>query len=603
MRWPSTWTSWSRRNGPSSRARRCAPCCAQSSRWRRSGSASSAPASPDPGALGAPRYTRAGGRTGPAGASRGRERSVGRLSAGSPAPLARIPRQECPMVTPAPPSLGPTPQPERLLALLRTMLRIRVFEETFERLFLEGSVPGFVHLYIGEEAIATGVCAALERDDFITSTHRGHGHAIAKGVGLDRIAAELLGKRTGVCRGKGGSMHVADFQLGILGANGIVGGGFGLATGAALSARLRGTRQVAVCFFGDGAANKGTFHEALNLAAVRRLPAVFVCENNGYAQFTSTRETLAVPDVAERAAAYDVPGVVVDGNDVLAVQDAAREAVARARRGDGPSLLEMKTYRQRGHYVGDPERYRGADEVQDWRARDPIPRFEQRLLDAGLATPDLLRALHAEAEAEMAGALRFAQDSPLPDPADALEDLFAPPSAWLPPDLPAAPPLREISAVEAERDALRLAMRHDPTVFALGLDIQWGGSFGQFAGLSDEFGPERVVAMPISEANMIATAVGAAITGCRPIVSMNFVDFTLGAMDELVNQAAKIRYMFGGQVRVPLVLRSSDGAVRSAAAQHSQSLEALFAHVPGLKIVTPSSPADVKPLLLAAIAD
>ena len=489
---------------------------------------------------------------------------------------------------------------EVLLDVHRRMWRIRVFEERMRELFLEGKLPGFVHVYVGEEAVAAGVCAALRLDDYVASTHRGHGHALAKGARMDRMAAEIMGKATGMCGGKGGSMHVADFSIGMLGCNGIVGGGLGIAAGAAFSARQRGTDQVAVAFFGDGAANKGTFHEALNFAGVRKLPAIFVCENNGYAQFTDPRYTLSVENVADRGAGYGMPGLVVDGNDAVAVYRATAEAVVRARRVEGPTLLEMKTYRYYGHYVGDHERYRSRDEVAAWRERDPIPRLEALLLAEGRADRATLDEQAAAARAEMEAAERFAFDSPLPDPTRAYDDVFGPSGAAEP--MPGGPE-QELTFGEATREAMRAAMAADPSVVVMGEDIHWGGNFGQFNGLYDEFGPERVIDMPISESVIVAAALGAAITGLRPIISMSFVDFTLGAMDELVNQVAKIRYMFGGQTRVPLVFRASDGAVRQAAAQHSQCLEAIFTHVPGLKVVAPSTVADAKGLLAAAIAD
>ncbi len=493
---------------------------------------------------------------------------------------------------------------DRLLGLLEMMERIRTFEEVMERRALDGDIPGVLHLSVGQEAVAAGVCAALRPDDYLTSTHRCHGHAIAKGLSLDGIAAELFGKATGVNRGKGGSMHLADVSRGMLGGNGIIGGGFGIATGAALSARLRGTEQIAVCMFGDGGANKGTFHEALNLAAIRKLGVVFVCENNQYAQFTSVSTAFPIADIADRAASYGIPGVVVDGNDAIAVYEATREAVRRARAGLGPTLLEMKTYRYKGHYLGDPERYRTREEIQSWRARDPIVHLRNSLRETGLVPLERLDEIHQQAEAEVAHAVDFALASPFPDPSEAFEDLFAPPSDWAPtPSEAELSDVREMTSVEAEREALALAMRRDPTVFVMGLDIQFGGSFGQFLGLTEEFGAKRVMAMPISESAMIATALGAAATGCRPIISMNYIDFAPGAMDELLNQTAKLRYRLGGQVKVPLVLRSSDGAVRAEGAHQSQCLEAIFTHVPGFRVVTPSTPADVKGLLLSSIAE
>lgn len=490
--------------------------------------------------------------------------------------------------------------PALQLHFLRTMRRIRAFEERMEQLFRAGRLPGFVHLYIGEEAVATGICAALRQDDYVTSTHRGHGHAIAKGAEIRKMAAELFGKATGTCGGRGGSMHVADFSVGMLGANGVVGGGFGIASGAAFSATYRGTDQVAVCFFGDGAVNKGTFHEAMNWAAVRCLPVVFVCENNQYAQFTPAALTTSVADVATRGQAYGIPAVIVDGNDVEAVYLEATRAVGRARAGDGPTLIEAKTYRHRGHYVGDPEAYRSRDEVAQERERDPITRLERSLASGGVIATEVLESLARDAAREVDEAILFAEESPFPEPPTALVGLFsaASPDAG---DLPG--PERQLTFGEATREAMRAAMAADESVLVMGEDIHWGGNFGQFTGLYDEFGEKRVVDMPISESLIVSAALGAAITGLRPIISMSFVDFTFGAMDELFNQVAKIRYMFGGQTSVPLVFRASDGAVRSAGAQHSQSLEAIFAHVPGIKVAIPSTVADAKGLLAAAIAD
>ncbi len=269
------------------------------------------------------------------------------------------------------------------IALLRTMVRIRVLEEGIEKHFLAGDIPGFAHLSIGQEAVAAGTCANLRDDDAIASTHRGHGHTLAKGTSMRGMVAELFARSTGVCKGKGGSMHIADFSVGMLGANGVVGGGFGLVAGAALSAVQRKTDQVAVCFFGDGATNRGPFHENLNLCAVWNLPAIFVLENNRYASTTSTEETMKIVDVAARADAYGMPSAIVDGFDAFAVHDAVAEAVARARSGGGPTFVECKTYRARGHYIGDPERYRQKSEVQDvMNASDPIVRMQGMLGEA-----------------------------------------------------------------------------------------------------------------------------------------------------------------------------------------------------------------------------
>src|SRR3954470_15210177 len=265
-------------------------------------------------------------------------------------------------------------EPSRQVELLRTMQRIRRFEERAEELYLAGELPGFIHLSIGQEACAAGGCLALQRDDYITSTHRGHGHCLAKGAPMPQMMAELYAKVTGSCKGKGGSMHIADFSVGMLGANGVVGGGANLAVGATIAARLRGTDQIAVCFFGDGASNRGPVHEAMNLAAVWNLPVIFFCENNQYASTTSVKTVMKIEDIADRAAGYGMPGVVVDGSDVLAVHTAVREYAERARSGGGPVLIEAKTYRMRGHFVGDPQMYRDAAEVQAQRTNDPIER-------------------------------------------------------------------------------------------------------------------------------------------------------------------------------------------------------------------------------------
>lgn len=319
------------------------------------------------------------------------------------------------------------PTKEQMLFMYRKMVEIRQFEEAAGTLYQSGQLPGFLHLYIGEEATAVGVCAHLNDDDYITSTHRGHGHLIAKGGKRDRMMAELFARTTGYCKGKGGSMHIADKETGILGANGVVGAGIPLAAGAALSAKIRGTDQIAVSFFGDGATNQGVFHETLNLAAVWELPVVFVCENNRFGMGTPQHEHQRVEDIAVRAPAYDIPGVTVDGNDVLKVYAEAHEAIKRAREGDGPTLLNCDTYRFRGHHIGDPgTSYRDREEVQEQeRQRDPIRRLAQVLTEDEGATQEDLETLETELANELEEALEFAKNSPEPLPEDALEDVYA----------------------------------------------------------------------------------------------------------------------------------------------------------------------------------
>ncbi len=314
---------------------------------------------------------------------------------------------------------------EKLIDMYRTMVRIRTFEERVSKEFAAGNIPGFVHLYIGEEATATGACANLRPDDYITSTHRGHGHLIAKGGKTDLMMAELYGKETGYCKGKGGSMHIADVDIGILGANGIVGAGIPIAGGAALSAKMRGTDQVAICFFGDGACNTSRFHEGINLASIWKLPVVYIIENNQYAESTSIRYAANIANLADRAAAYGIPGKPIDGNDVLAVYEAVGEAVARARKGEGPTIIECKTYRWHGHYEGDTMTYRTEEEVEGWMKKDPIPRFRRKLIELGVLTEKEADEIDQAMLKELDEAVRFAEESPLPDPEEALEDVFA----------------------------------------------------------------------------------------------------------------------------------------------------------------------------------
>jgi acetoin:2,6-dichlorophenolindophenol oxidoreductase subunit alpha len=323
-------------------------------------------------------------------------------------------------------SLSPNLPPDKQREMLRQMLTIRRFEERASDDYLAGKIYGVVHCYIGEEAVAVGVCSALERTDRIISTHRGHGHCIAKGADLNRMTAELYGRETGYCKGKGGSMHIADFQIGMLGANGIVAGGISIITGAGLAAQMEGKGGVAVSFFGDGASNAGPFHECLNIAAAWKLPMLYVCENNMYAAQTAAASTHALSDVAARAAGYGIPGVIVDGNDIFAVYQAANTAVERARAGDGPTLIECKTYRWRAHTErrgqADP---RDAAEIEAWRTKDPIALLVRRLRAQGELDAAGLNAIEGEIKAALDAAVAFAEASPFPPPEQATDDVFA----------------------------------------------------------------------------------------------------------------------------------------------------------------------------------
>jgi pyruvate dehydrogenase E1 component alpha subunit len=313
------------------------------------------------------------------------------------------------------------------LDLYRRMLRIRLFEEQVNDLYTSAKMPGLAHLYIGEEAVAVGVCSALRDDDYITSTHRGHGHCLAKGASVDRMFAELLGKEAGYCRGKGGSMHIADQEKGNLGANAIVAGSVGIATGAALSAKKRGTDQVSVCFFGEGALGQGIVYECMNMAALWKLPVIYACENNLYNEYTHYRETTA-GDIASRARAFGIPSVEVDGQDVIQVREAAAAAVQRARSGGGPSFLMFMTYRQRGHHVGDIDRtyYRSKDEERRWaEERDPLRALSQVLISDGTADAAAFDRIEEEVRTEITDGVKFALEAPYPSPAEVTQDVYA----------------------------------------------------------------------------------------------------------------------------------------------------------------------------------
>ena len=312
----------------------------------------------------------------------------------------------------------------KLIEMYRKLLELRIFEEKCWDLFSQNLIPGTIHLYLGQEAVAVGVCSNLNDADYVQSTHRGHGHCLAKGAKMDKMFAELMGKATGYCKGKGGSMHITDASVGLLGACGVVGSGIVIAPGAALSAKLQGTDQVVACFFGDGASNTGNFHEGLNIAAAWDLPVVFVCENNLYAMGTKQSDVMKVENVADRAAAYGIPGVICDGNDVVDVYKTAYEAVKRAREGTGPTLIECKTYRHKGHSRFDQGKYRPEDEVEEWLSKDPIVRMRERLLSIGILTDEDASRIEKKVEDEVEVAAKFALESPFPDPKTALDDVW-----------------------------------------------------------------------------------------------------------------------------------------------------------------------------------
>lgn len=513
---------------------------------------------------------------------------------------------------------------EELITCLRQTMEIRALENNIANLLNKAELKGASHLYAGEEAVAVGAISALEPDDLITSTHRGHGHAHAHGdraastsedkqQHYNRMMAEVLGKSGGYCKGKGGSMHIADVEHGNLGATGIVGGNIPVAVGAALAQKLQNTGRVVLCFFGDGASNTGNFHEALNMASIWDLPVVFVVENNLYGMSVPFAKVSALPDVASRAAAYNIPGEVVDGMSVLEVRGAVAKAVARARKGEGPSLVEAKTYRYFGHSHSDPRAYRTKEEEAYWKGRDPITVMKENLESVKLITETEFEELESGVEQKLDNAMAFSNASAEPQATEVDTDVFAP-SKFTAADvetdqrlrqlIKTDPNVRQISYAQALVEAQREEMQRDAKVFIMGEDVGlYGGAYGATRDLMKEFGEWRVIDTPISEATIGGAAVGAAMAGMRPVAEIMYVDFTPLAMDQVANQGGKNRYMFGGKTAVPMVVRTEGGAGRAIAAHHSQSLESLWTHFPGVYVVMPSTAYDAKGLLKAAIRD
>lgn len=486
---------------------------------------------------------------------------------------------------------------DTLAELYRRMKLIRQFEDRASRLYRDSRIPGFLHLSIGQEASAVGACWPLDDRDVITSTHRGHGHCIAKGLDIDGMFAELMGKETGTCKGRGGSMHIADPRKGIFGANGIVGAGMPIAVGAATAAQLRADAGVVVTFFGDGAVAQGVFHESVNLAAVWNLPVIFFCENNGYSEFSAAADQHRAT-LRERAAGYGVEFHAVDGNDVLAVAALQTELVRRIRSGAGPMIVEAGTYRWHGHYEGDPQSYRDASELEEWKRRDPVAILAGHMRGHGFA--DRVTQVDHEVDAAIQRAVDRADAAPLPAPETVADHVLAPRPVIPEPPEPTSGTFKMMHAVT---NALTRELEDDPAVFLAGIDVGEGGNvYGLTRGLAARF-PGRVRDTPISESAIMGTAVGAAMAGYKPVVELMYFDFLGVCLDQLMNQAAKMRFMTGGAVTMPLVVRTQFGAGKSSGSQHSQSLEALLAHIPGLTVVMPSTPADTYGLLRAAIQD
>jgi 2-oxoisovalerate dehydrogenase E1 component len=491
--------------------------------------------------------------------------------------------------------------PTELLEAYRSMLTIRLFEERVLELRRADVFAGSIHLCAGQEAVPVGALAALEERDRVVATYRGHGWAIACGVPLDVLMAEICQRESGVNGGRGGSAHLMAPEFGLLGENSIVGAGMPIGAGAALAAEVTDRGRVVAVSIGDGATSQGATHEALVFAAYRKLPLVVVCENNGWSEMTPIARIAPVADLSARAAGLGVEGVSVDGNDPAAVREAVSEAAARARAGAGPTFIEARCHRLWAHYNADPEHYRPPEDRQAAEAADPIVAFKRRLIDAGVAEPELV-ALEERVAAIIDAAAEAAAGAAAPDGASARAHVSAAPAG--PADTEEPAEQRELTYGKAVNEALRRELAARPEVLVYGEDVgHAGGIFGVTRTLQEEFGERRVFDMPIAESAILGSAVGAALEGMRPVVEIMWADFMLVALDQLINQAANVRYVSRGRHGAPIVVRTQQGAVPGSCAQHSQSLEALLAHVPGLRVGVPSTPQDAHSMLRAAVAD
>jgi 2-oxoisovalerate dehydrogenase E1 component len=488
------------------------------------------------------------------------------------------------------------------ISLYRKMQTIRQTEEQLARYHQKGLVLGACHTYVGEEAIATGVCAHLNDDDVVFSTHRGHGHALAKGLEPEKLIAELFGRKTGVSFGRGGSMHLFAPEIGMMGTSGIVGPCILQACGGGYSFKILKTDNVAVAFFGDGAVNNGAFHEGLNMASIWNLPVIFVCENNQFATEVPFTYSSGIPDVGRRAANYGLPGHEVDGNDVLAVYATAAEAVERARTGGGATLIECKTYRTRAHAEGMGDyTYRTRDDVAEWKQRCPIKRLADRLIEEGIASEAELSEIENEIKAGVQEGGKSAENADWPDGSTASRHVYfegAEPDRAEPP----APGDRITTYGSATHEALEFEMAENPTIWVMGEGIgARGGNFATTVGLFDKHGAERLCDTPICERGFVGLSCGAAMTGTRPIIDFMFIDFINDAFGEMINQVAKMQYMSNGRLKMPALYRGCIGIGHSAATHHSGSYHSIYSHIPGLRVVMPSSPYDAKGLFHRAL--
>ena len=494
---------------------------------------------------------------------------------------------------------------EHELALLAGMIRIRRFEEACAELYTQEMIRGFLHLYDGEEAIAVGIAAGLRPEDRVVATYREHGHALARGVPMAALFAEMMGKVEGCSRGRGGSMHLFDAARNFHGGNAIVGGGLPLAVGLALGDSMQGRQAVTVCVFGEGAAAEGAFHESLNLAALWKLPVLFVCENNLYAMGTALARSEAHPDIAAKAAGYGMPAEALDGMDVVAVEAASRRAVAAIRAGGGPAFLEARTYRFRAHSMFDAQLYRGKEEIEAWRVKGPIVRFEAWLRETGVLHEADRARIDETIEAEI-GEARAEAEAGTSEPVSELARFVTADERPAPPPPSARAPAAPVETTyrEAVKQAIRDALARDPRVFLMGEDVgRYGGCYAVTKGLLDAFGEARVRDTPLSELGFTGAGIGAAMAGMRPIVEIMTVNFSLLALDQILNNAATMRHMSGDQFGAPVVIRMATGAGRQLAAQHSHSLEGWYAHIPGLRVLAPATLEDARGMLWTALQE
>jgi len=492
-----------------------------------------------------------------------------------------------------------------LLDCFRKMLQIRTVEQ--QALDLSRATPpailGSIHLCAGQEAVPVAAIAGLEEADQIVATYRGHGWALASGLTTVEVIGEICQRTLGINGGRGGSAYMMAPWTRFIGENSIVGAGVPIACGVALANKIASNRRVALVSIGDSAFNQGATHEGLAFAAARSLPLIVICENNGWSELTPSSVTYTIARIAQRASGYGIPGLTIDGTDPIAIRDTVRQAAERARGGSGPVVIECRVPRLWGHYNRDIEHYRSKEDRQAAADRDPIVLLSNRLQESGLADRASLDRIADEVRSEIEGVVQKVLDSPVPEAATATNSVWAA-KAPVPVSQAEETAPQTMSYLQAIQEALSRELQTRPEVLVYGEDVgHAGGIFGASRGLQKTYGPERVFDTPIAESAILGSAVGAALRGMKPIVEIMWADFMLVALDQLINQAANIRYITGGRCGVPLVVRTQQGATPGSCAQHSQSLEALLTHIPGLRIAIPGTPQDAYSILRSAVAD